>query len=513
MKKRILSIVLSLFLVVYLVPQLAVTSFAATDETLVSTTDNENLKVVLEQNEYGYIGEEITPSVSVYNGDELLTEDYDYRVEYSNNVYPGQATVKVIFYGFSQNEAVEHFTILPIKMRDCQVRISKTSYEYGNKSYTPGVSVTDSYGNSLSKNFYKVTYKNNKNVGKSSVTVTGNNEITGQKTLNFKIIPKISKKSSSIYVGQKYNVNAKSSTRITYKSSNSNVAKVNSKGIVSALRKGSVTITVKSNGQTNSMKISVKQPYVKIAKTKTVSLNGSTKISVKRLPGNARVTWSSSNKKIATVNGAGVVRGKKSGKATITAKIRYAGKTYTAKCKVTVKVVIKMSSSSITLHNSYYQKLKVYGGSGKITWKSSNKNVATVNSSGKVVGYGAGTSYIYAYRNGKRVSCKVTVSAAYAEDSYIPDFGAMYGIHRDNSAKVNGAVGYNVTNYSSDTVADMLSNYCRRLINWGFSYYGQETTYDSYRQSYVMYDPVKAVVVSYSITSNGNSYVIIAYGD
>lgn len=46
-----------------------------------------------------------------------------------------------------------------------------------------------------------------------------------------------------------------------------------------------------------------------------------------------KVTWKSSNKKVATVNSKGKVVAKKKGKATITAKV--AGKTY--KCKVTVK--------------------------------------------------------------------------------------------------------------------------------------------------------------------------------
>ncbi len=46
-----------------------------------------------------------------------------------------------------------------------------------------------------------------------------------------------------------------------------------------------------------------------------------------------KITWKSSNKKVATVSSKGKVTAKKKGKATITAKV--AGKTY--KCKVTVK--------------------------------------------------------------------------------------------------------------------------------------------------------------------------------
>jgi uncharacterized protein YjdB len=54
-------------------------------------------------------------------------------------------------------------------------------------------------------------------------------------------------------------------------------------------------------------------------------------------------------------------------------------------------------------------KLKVTNSSSKVTWKSSNKKIATVSKSGKVTGKKVGTCTITAKVGKKSVKCKVTV--------------------------------------------------------------------------------------------------------
>ena len=56
-------------------------------------------------------------------------------------------------------------------------------------------------------------------------------------------------------------------------------------------------------------------------------------------------------------------------------------------------------------------KLKVTGTKKKVVWKSSNKKVATVSSTGKVTGKKKGTATITAKVGGKSYKCKVTVKA------------------------------------------------------------------------------------------------------
>lgn len=71
----------------------------------------------------------------------------------------------------------------------------------------------------------------------------------------------------------------------------------------------------------------------------------------------------------------------------------------------------KLNKTKITV-NVYGKKtyqLKVKGTSKKVTWKSSNKKVATVSKNGKVTGKKKGTAVITAKVSGKSYKCKVTV--------------------------------------------------------------------------------------------------------
>lgn len=126
---------------------------------------------------------------------------------------------------------------------------------------------------------------------------------------------------------------------ITWKSSNSKVAAVSAKGVVTAKKKGTATITATADGKSVSCKVTVKAAPKKItlnAKSKSIKAGKTFKIKVK-LPKNTasnKITYTSSNKKVATVSAAGQVKGVKKGKATITVKT-FNGKK--AKLKITVK--------------------------------------------------------------------------------------------------------------------------------------------------------------------------------
>lgn len=97
----------------------------------------------------------------------------------------------------------------------------------------------------------------------------------------------------------------------------------------------------------NAKKVQPKKIVLE-AKKETVTKGCTVKLSVKKmLPKGAsgKIKWTSSNKKIATVNKKGVVKGKNIGKAVITARVGKAK----AKCKITVykpAKKIKLTSAS-----------------------------------------------------------------------------------------------------------------------------------------------------------------------
>ena len=123
--------------------------------------------------------------------------------------------------------------------------------------------------------------------------------------------------------------NADNST-VTWKSSNTKVAAVNAKGVVTMKKNAGgksvvITATAKDSSKVyGSIKLTCMKGYVKkitisgkktVKKGKTLKLKANVTASSKA---NKSVVWSSSNTKVATVSSKGVVKGKKKGTVTIT---------------------------------------------------------------------------------------------------------------------------------------------------------------------------------------------------
>lgn len=151
-------------------------------------------------------------------------------------------------------------------------------------------------------------------------------------------------------------------------------------------------------------------------KSGSLAVGGKTTIQLKNINKKRAISWTSSNKKVATVkkgsSGKATVTAKKAGKATIIAK--YAGKKYTF--KVTVKSpVLSKKSITLTAGKKYTVQLKNIVSSKKITWVSKKKSIATVKkgSNGKatITAKKKGKVYIYAKYNGKNYRVTVNVKA------------------------------------------------------------------------------------------------------
>lgn len=194
---------------------------------------------------------------------------------------------------------------------------------------------------------------------------------------------------------------------VTWTSSNQAIAKVDNKGVVTAVSEGSVTITASANGVSANAQVTVKAPSLTLAKTSgVVAVGGKITIEANSDP-SSKITYKTSNKKVATVNEKGVVRGVKKGSAKITVTANGISKTF----KVTVKkqtLKLKKSSATVTAGKTIAIKATA-SPTGNITYKSSNKKVATVSSKGVVKGIKAGKATITVKCNGVSKTFKVTV--------------------------------------------------------------------------------------------------------
>ena len=139
--------------------------------------------------------------------------------------------------------------------------------------------------------------------------------------------------------GEKITVKAASELQ-SYKTANREIAAISAKGIITAKKTGKTVITV-TDKNNNTLKVTVtvkkapKKVSVNFAK-KTLKVKKKATIKVKFAKGyySNKLTFTSSNKKIATVNAKGVITAKKKGTCKITIK------TYNGK-KTVVKITVK----------------------------------------------------------------------------------------------------------------------------------------------------------------------------
>lgn len=153
--------------------------------------------------------------------------------------------------------------------------------------------------------------------------------------------PSVKESKKTLYVGyENYTIkisNLAAKAVVTYHSSNTKVAKVSSKGVVSPVGAGSTAITasVKQKNKTYKLKVNVtvEKPNVKLTKSTTYLNVGETYLFKANAYGvDATITWSVSDTTIATIGSSGKVTAVTSGIVTVTAE---AGGVTTS-CELTV---------------------------------------------------------------------------------------------------------------------------------------------------------------------------------
>lgn len=116
---------------------------------------------------------------------------------------------------------------------------------------------------------------------------------------------------------------------------------------------------------------------------------------------------------------------------------------------VAEKSSIKLNKSKATIYTSGNKtiqlKATVEGASKKVTWKSSNKKIATVNSKGKVTAKKAGVTNITAKANGKTAKCKVIVKQK------IPTKKEVYKIYKKYLSKNQSNYNYEGRNSNTES--------------------------------------------------------------
>ena len=197
---------------------------------------------------------------------------------------------------------------------------------------------------------------------------------------------------------------AKTTDTVVWSSSNEAVASV-SNGTVTAAKAGTTEITATAGNVKATCTVTVSDPVYKVtdikltaAPSRRIAAGKKVKLKASIAPSNATdksVTWTSSNKKVATVNAKGLVTFKKNAggkKVTITATAKDGSKKFakiTLTCmKGSVKSIKLSGKTTVKSGKTTKLKAKVSTKNGKanktVVWSSSNTKLATVDKNGKV---------------------------------------------------------------------------------------------------------------------------------
>ena len=222
-----------------------------------------------------------------------------------------------------------------------------------------------------------------------------------------KITLSVNPTSGTLYVDGtvKITVKTNASGKVTWKSSNTGVATV-ANGVVTGKKAGTATITASISGKTATYKVTVKDRGISARVDQVyVGKKATVKVTAYGVSGTAK--FKSSNTKVATVNSKGVITGKKAGTTKITVTVGKYHKDLTVKVK---KPSFSLVKSSANLKKGKKVTIKVKAApASKVTYKSSNTKVATVNSKGVVTAKKKGTAKITVKCNGITKTFKVTV--------------------------------------------------------------------------------------------------------
>jgi len=368
----------------------------------------------MESDAYAYTGNAIRPEVEVVCNGKVLVKDTDYRVIYKDNQDIG--TAEVTIHGIREyigNITIRfqiycgHNNMLHTEGKKatcteagkaeywyCSVCEKYFSDEAGTKETTLADTVLPAIGHQLNKTDSKA----------ATCTEAGNTEYwtcnacgkyfsdeagTNETRLADTVIP-----ATGHHYGE-YQL-TKEATALE-------------EGVRTAYCSCGAYVTVAVPALTPSIKLNVSSLRLRVKQRYTVKVTGLAK-------GDSVVSWSTGNKKIARVSQKGVVTGKARGNTIIT--IRLASG-YTKKIRVYVQkglvktTALKISNARLTLKKgrSYTLRTTVapVTSQEKVTFKSSNSKVVSVNPKGKIYAKKKGRARITVRSGKKSRVCVVTV--------------------------------------------------------------------------------------------------------
>ena len=196
--------------------------------------------------------------------------------------------------------------------------------------------------------------------------------------------------------------------------------------------------------------------------------------------GDAKVTWSSSNQSVATVDATGRVLAVGEGDCTITAKA--GGKSDTVLVEVFAVKSIELSESYLELNvdDTYTLTCSITPASASgvdVTWTTSDKSVATVDQNGRVCAVGAGECTITANASGKSATVLVEVKRMSKEDQRFLGSWKSVGVIGEDGEFTSVGSSFASLRIYDDYTGIMTAGETTLEFTWQFEKYDEDGDY------------------------------------
>ena len=360
------------------------------------------------------------------------------------------STLCVSYFAFDNVDNLSNITTSEPTEKEIETSTISTSDEATSDEATPDEATPDEITTEPSSSTTESsTIGSSTEPTTESSTIESSTEPTTTKPTDIKVSSiKLNTKNHTMYSNQYVQLKATVlpnnayNKSVTWKSSNSKIATVDKNGKVKALKVGNAIITATSTDGSNvsaQCKIKVVQRVTKIKLNKSIinlSKKGKTaKLKATVLPNNAynkSVTWKSNNTKVVTVDKNGKIKATTNKGTTYVNAIAKDGRKIRTRILVVVGEKVKkitLNRTSVTLNrgakNRGFQLKKSIKNKNAtykaVNWYTSNKNIATVDSNGKVTLKHRGkVTIIVKAKDGsnKSAKCKITVKQLVTKLSY-----------------------------------------------------------------------------------------------